>query len=444
MRRLFSRMPAVKIVAPLLLASAFLLPSPARAEIKAGSVELSPFVGYNFFQSRQNLENAPIYGGRIGYNFTEHFGVEATGEFVSSSVDDKSKAFSREGEFTTPIDDVDITMYHLDLIYHFMPEAKFNPFIVAGYGAVHYSQEINSKNMSAIDFGVGAKYWVADNVALRVDVRDNLLLDEQIHNIATTLGVVLRFGGKSNTVVAQVAQPAESDSDGDGVPDGRDRCAGTPGGVAVDQQGCPGDADRDGVADYMDRCSDTAQGVAVGKNGCPPDSDQDGVADYQDKCPGTAAGAVVQENGCPPAAKEVILAPKPKLTGVAVAAGEPQVMVLAFEDVHFDFDQSTLKPEAKTILKRNILLLKENPKARIRIAGYTSAAGTEEHNQKLSERRADSVRSYLVEEGVIGADRLTMVGYGESNPAVYERSPQDLNSAAAKANIRVLFEITVQ
>lgn len=474
MRRIFPKMPAVKIVAPLLLASAFLLPSPARAEIKAGSVELSPFVGYNFFQSRQNLENAPIYGGRIGYNFTEHFGVEATGEFVSSSVDDKSKAFSREGEFTTPIDDVDITMYHLDLIYHFMPEAKFNPFIVAGYGAVHYSQEINSKNMSAIDFGVGAKYWVADNVALRVDVRDNLLLDEQIHNIATTFGVVLRFGGKSNTVVAQVAPPVEGDSDGDGVPDGRDRCAGTPGGVAVDQQGCPGDADRDGVADYLDKCSATPQGVAVDsngcpldsdkdgvadyldkcsatpkgvavdKNGCPPDSDKDGVADYLDKCPGTAAGVAVQANGCPPAAKEVILAPEPKRTEVAVAAGEPQVMVLAFEDVHFDFDQSTLKPEAKTILKRNILLLKENPKARIRIAGYTSAAGSEEHNQKLSERRADSVRRYLVDEGVIGADRLSMIGYGESNPAVYEASPKELNSAAAKANIRVLFEITVQ
>jgi OmpA-OmpF porin, OOP family len=444
MRRILSKMPAVKRVAPLLLVSAFLLPSPARAEIKAGSVELSPFAGYNFFQSRQNLENAPIYGGRLGYNFTEHFGVEATGEFIRSSVDDKSKAFTREGEFTSPIDDVNITMYHLDLIYHFMPEAKFNPFIAAGYGAVHYSEEINNKNMSGIDFGIGAKYWLADNVALRVDVRDNLLLDEQIHNIATTLGVVLRFGGKSNAVVAQVAQPVERDSDGDGVPDGRDRCPGTPGGTAVDQNGCPGDADRDGVADYLDKCSDTPQGVAVDKNGCPLDGDNDGVADYQDKCPGTAAGVVVEENGCPPPVKGVILPPEPKHTQEGVAASEPQVMVLAFEDVHFDFDQSTLKPEAKTILKRNILLLKENPNARIRIAGYTSAAGTEEHNQKLSERRAESVRRYLVDEGVIGADRLTMVGYGESNPAVYEQSPKDLNSPAAKANIRVLFEITVQ
>src|SRR3954447_8332949 len=129
MRKILSLIPAMKKIAPVLLVSAFLLPAPARAEIKAGSVELSPFAGYNFFQSRQNLENSPIYGGRIGYNFTEHFGLEATGEFVRSHVDDKSKAFTREGQFTSPIDGVNITMYHLDLIYHLMPEGKFNPFL---------------------------------------------------------------------------------------------------------------------------------------------------------------------------------------------------------------------------------------------------------------------------------------------------------------------------
>jgi len=129
---------------------------------------------------------------------------------------------------------------------------------------------------------------------------------------------------------------------------------------------------------------------------------------------------------------------------VMVAAAEPKIIILAFEDVHFDFDKSTLKPEAKTILKRNIQLLKDNPKAKVRIAGYTSASGTEAYNQRLSERRANAVQAYLINEGVITRDRLTTIGYGEANPAMYEAAPKELYSKEAKANMRVLFEIIVR
>ena len=415
MEKIFSALPVMKKIAPVLLVSAFLLPSPARAEIKAGSVELSPFMGYSFFEDRQNLKNSPIFGGRVGYNFTDRFGVEAAGQFSPSRVDDRSQAFTRQGQFTSPMDDVDVSMYHVDLLYHFMPQAKFNPFVTAGYGVAHYSPNINSKStMSAVNAGVGAKYWVAENVALRVDVRDNMIFDEHIHNMETTAGVVFRFGGESKAVVAQavVAQAAAPPA-------------------AAAAAAVPSDRDGDGVSDALDNCPGTPAGVSVDRNGCPPDSDRDGVADYLDKCPRTPAGVAVDKNGCPPSKQAAFVA-------------EQEVVVLAFEDIHFDFDQSTLKPEAKTILKRNIELLKENPRAQIRIAGYTSAAGTEEYNQKLSERRADSVRAYLVEEGVIGPDRLTMVGYGETRPAVDEPKPDQLHSDAAKANIRVLFEITVK
>ena len=132
---------------------------------------------------------------------------------------------------------------------------------------------------------------------------------------------------------------------------------------------------------------------------------------------------------------------------VAVAAAEKQaekVVVLALEDVHFDFGQSTLTPQTKQILKRNIQLLKDNPKAKVLIAGYTSASGTKEYNQKLSERRAAAVEDYLIEEGVISRDRLTKIGYGESSPATYESAPKNLYSPAAKSNMRVLFEIILQ
>jgi OmpA-OmpF porin, OOP family len=90
------------------------------------------------------------------------------------------------------------------------------------------------------------------------------------------------------------------------------------------------------------------------------------------------------------------------------------------------------------------LTVKENPKAQIRIAGYTSASGTEAYNQKLSERRANAVKAYLVNEGIIAPDRLSKIGYGETNPAMYEAAPKEIYSKAAKANMRVLFEVIVK
>lgn len=139
----------------------------------------------------------------------------------------------------------------------------------------------------------------------------------------------------------------------------------------------------------------------------------------------------------PRAAEKVMdLAAEPKI--------EEKVIVLAFEDIHFDFDKSTLTKEAQAILKRNIQILKENPKAKIRIAGYTSASGTEAYNQKLSERRANAVKEYLIKENVATPDRLSEIGYGETKPAMYEAAPKDLYSKAAKANMRVLFEIIVK
>jgi outer membrane protein OmpA-like peptidoglycan-associated protein len=143
--------------------------------------------------------------------------------------------------------------------------------------------------------------------------------------------------------------------------------------------------------------------------------------------------------------KVVILVAEPRVEEKVIAAvAEPKIVVLAFEDIHFDFDKSTLKPEAQVILKRNIQVLKDNPNAHVRIAGYTSASGTDEYNQKLSERRARAVEEYLVNEGIISPDRLTMIGYGETNPASYEAAPKEIYSKAAKSNMRVLFEIVVR
>jgi outer membrane protein OmpA-like peptidoglycan-associated protein len=122
---------------------------------------------------------------------------------------------------------------------------------------------------------------------------------------------------------------------------------------------------------------------------------------------------------------------------------KPDEEVVVFGDAHFDFDQSTLTSEAKALLDKDVQVLKDNPKMNVRMAGYTSAKGSEEVNQKLSEERANMVRNYLVEKG-IEAERITVIGYGRTKPALFEVSPADINSPEAKANMRVLFEIVVK
>jgi outer membrane protein OmpA-like peptidoglycan-associated protein len=117
--------------------------------------------------------------------------------------------------------------------------------------------------------------------------------------------------------------------------------------------------------------------------------------------------------------------------------------VVVFGDTHFNFNESALSDDAKMLLDKDVANLKANPKIHVRMAGYTSAKGTEEFNQQLSEDRANVVREYLIENG-IAPERITVIGYGRTRPAVYEVRPGDKSSAEALANMRVLFEVVVQ
>jgi len=138
--------------------------------------------------------------------------------------------------------------------------------------------------------------------------------------------------------------------------------------------------------------------------------------------------------------------PEPKPVPRPEPKPEPKVVekVILLEDVHFDLDKSTLTKEAQTILKRNIQVLKENPNVQIRIQGHTSAIATEEYNQKLSERRAHSVEEFLIKEGGIAPDRLSIIGYGETRLEKPEPNPEITESGAAKTNRRVIFKIIVE
>lgn len=165
-------------------------------------------------------------------------------------------------------------------------------------------------------------------------------------------------------------------------------------GALLDGQGCAMDSDGDGVVDGIDMCANTPAGVTVDAVGCPLDSDKDGVPDYRDLCPNTPQGVIVDQDGCPIAGQTIL-----SLTGV-----------------NFEFDKASLTPEARSILDDAVdALLNTDEVVEVRVEGHTDSIGSEEYNQKLSQRRAESVVEYLVSKGVNG-NNLIPVGMGETSP----------------------------
>jgi len=140
----------------------------------------------------------------------------------------------------------------------------------------------------------------------------------------------------------------------------------------------------------------------------------------------------------PPAPKPEVTPPPPP----PPPAAEPVKIML--EDIHFDFDKATLTKVALDILDSNIKALKENPGVNLQIEGHTCAHGSEDYNMALGERRANSVKEYLANQG-IDADRLTTISYGETRLAMSEiPTSKNKESKEAKANRRVHFEVIVR
>jgi OmpA-OmpF porin, OOP family len=181
-----------------------------------------------------------------------------------------------------------------------------------------------------------------------------------------SLGLLFPVGSK--VAAAPAASATVVDSDGDGVPDDRDLCPGTPAGVSVDARGCPADSDGDGVPDYLDKCPNTAAGVTVDKDGCPVD-----------------------------------------------AAGPNRT----FENVNFAFDRAELTDYARGILDSASQVINELSgqygSLKVQIDGHTDSVGSPGYNVALSERRANAVKQYLIRKGV-DAKRIETQGFGLTKP----------------------------
>jgi len=213
------------------------------------------------------------------------------------------------------------------------------------------------------------------------------------------------------------------DSDGDGVPDYLDKCPGTPEAAwgMVDDAGCPFDSDGDGVPDYIDECPNTPEAARgkVDAKGCELDTDADGVPDYLDECP-TVPG-LKENKGCPEVKREV-----------------RQLLQKAMQGIEFETGKATIKKKSYPLLNQIAKIFIENKNYIIEVQGHTDNVGKVDYNLELSDKRANSVRDYLIAQGV-DFQRLTAVGYGMSKPIADNKT-----KAGRQKNRRVEFKITFE
>ncbi|MFI5130868.1 MAG: OmpA family protein [Chitinophagales bacterium] len=281
------------------------------------------------------------------------------------------------------------------------------PYLTLGVGGHMYGGGYFG---AFVPLGVGFKINFFDEAHLYTNAQYRVPITTETANyhFFYQIGIAGRIGKKKEPVVI-VPPVGPADTDKDGIVDAEDKCPTVPG--LAKYQGCPiPDTDKDGINDEEDKCP-TVPGLAR-YQGCPlVDTDGDTVPDEEDKCP-TEKG--LPENfGCP------------KLEDYKFDA----------KKVQFFSGSATLTKTAMAELDKGVVILEEHPKISVAIEGHTDNTGTLASNQKLSEKRAAAVKTYLVKKG-ISADRLITSGHGQNEPI------EDNKSATGRAaNRRVVFRI---
>jgi outer membrane protein OmpA-like peptidoglycan-associated protein len=308
------------------------------------------------------------------------------------------------------------------------PLKDFRGDYYAGFSGEPSTQR--RKDHFTVAGGLGSNFWLTKNFGLGLQ-GDYVVTPIDKSNIANfwhgSASILFRFGNtdrdKDGILDKDDLCPDTPglaqfqgcpDTDGDGIPDKDDKCPEVAG--PADNQGCPWpDTDGDGVLDKDDQCP-TVAGPAA-NNGCPwPDTDGDGILDKDDACP-TVAG-LAQYNGCP-------------RTDVNVADD----VTKALNDILFDFNKATIRPESKEKLDQAAAYIKDFPAGKFLIEGRTDKKGSDAYNLKLSRQRAASVVAALEARGV-NTNQLKSKGVGERDAVV----PESASDAERMKDRKVVVE----
>jgi len=114
----------------------------------------------------------------------------------------------------------------------------------------------------------------------------------------------------------------------------------------------------------------------------------------------------------------------------------PKVIDRLTIHVNFDFDKSDIRRVDMPELQKAIDFVRKYPGSKVRVEGHTDSKGTEEYNQKLSERRAEAVKQYLIKKGAVESSMISATGYGESRPIAPNETPDGKDNPEGRAENR--------
>ncbi|MCO4760515.1 MAG: thrombospondin type 3 repeat-containing protein [Myxococcales bacterium] len=443
-----------------------------------------------------------LMGLRVSYPLIETVSLDAEYAMTSTELP------------RAPVQEATLHNYRLLARYTLMPGQALRPFVTAGYGQMRLSTGKTAKELKAakkyvepVDtddallVGVGAQYQLGFRLFARLDARwivssarpdeferdaAGKPLEDQpkiehgaAQNFEVSIGLSYAFGGP------------DQDTDGDGVPDDKDKCPKRPEDRDgfQDTDGCPEiDNDADGVPDNADRCPNAKEDKDGFKDndGCPDlDNDGDGVPDAKDKCPNKAEDkdGFKDSDGCPdldndrdgvPDAKDRCPnkaedrdryqdtdgCPDPDNDGDGIPDAKDKCPNKAEDKNNFKdddgcpenmpahiapmfsgpvkglkFRRAKLNKSANKVLESLLELLLEREDLKIEVHVHTHTRGRAKKLKKLSEKRAKAIVAFYVDAG-IDANRFVIVPHGGEEPVAKGRGRK-----AKKANERVLFKI---
>ncbi len=311
-----------------------------------------------------------------------------------------------------------------------------SPYISAGLGLHSWGGYVGA--YTPVGLGMQVNFFDETYLLLQAQYRFPIISGTTTRHLFYGIGLAGNIGKKKEVAPPPPPPPpVVTDRDNDGIMDPSDKCPDVPG--VAKYEGCPvPDSDKDGINDDNDKCPQVP-GLAK-YQGCPiPDTDKDGINDEEDKCPqvpglaryqgcpipdGDGDGVNDEEDKCP------------TIAGVPENGGCPPINFKA-ENVQFVSGSAILTGGAKTELNKLVKILNEDyPGIKIVIEGHTDNTGKPEVNAALSEKRANSVKTYLVGKKV-AADRMTASGFGSDQPVADNTTP-----AGRAKNRRVTFKVS--
>jgi len=397
-------------------------------------------------------------GGQIGIYFSKRVGLE----FSASKGWSRPKDYDdNNGEYYLTY----LTPLSISLKYNFTKDMKFVPYASLGYGMLFWdlrdvsgdlSDDDNSifsgdlgdsvydetDNYAFLAMGLGFEYYLTRVVGLDIGFKYNNMIssdwrldmsgygndDEHEGVLEFRAGFNLHLPGVKDTdddgiIDKRDADPLnpedfdgfededgapDPDNDNDGVLDGDDQEPNLAEDIDgfQDKDGVPDlDNDGDGILDADDASPNVAEDFDgfEDEDGAPDlDNDGDRILDANDKCPDEAEtyNGFMDEDGCPDKKPEIVFEEK---------------AAIILDGVNFASGSSELTESAKEVLGKVVRTLEDYPEMTLEINGYTDNTGSLAFNMKISKRRAESVKNYLINQG-IQADRLTSNGYGPENP----------------------------